>query len=319
MRLGTFYAGRALRLGAKLEDMIVDLNLALAGQLARQGERRPYALAAALLPAEMLDFLESGPRALAEAAKVLARVGEQLRAGEPVQGPDGEPVVYKEADVRLAAPVPRPGKTICVAHNFYDMLAETGMKPPSEPRIFGKYANAITGPFDPVVHPRMSQALGYEAELAFIVGTRCKHVPEAKAYEVIAGYTAFNDVSASDLTKKDIQNLRGKSFDTFAPMGPYLVTRDEVPDPHNLAIKLTVNDRVLQDSSTRQMVYNVPQLLAFCSEVFTLEPGDVVATGCPGGLAKDRKPPTFMKPGDLMVTIIEGVGTLRNRIVAEEA
>jgi 2-keto-4-pentenoate hydratase/2-oxohepta-3-ene-1,7-dioic acid hydratase in catechol pathway len=164
----------------------------------------------------------------------------------------------------------------------------------------------------------MSQALGYEAELAFVIGKRCKHVPESRAYEVIAGYMAFNDVSASDLTKKDIQNLRGKSFDTFAPMGPYLVTKDEVPDPHALGVRLTVNDRVLQDSNTSQLVYNIPQLVSFCSQVFTLEPGDVVATGCPGGLAKDRRPNTFMKPGDLMITEIEGVGIMKNSIVAEE-
>lgn len=318
MRFATFYAGRVSRLGAKLDDKIVDLNMALAGRLARDGEPRPYALADVLIPSEMVLFLESGDRAMKDAATVLAEVREWLLAGAEVVGPRGEQVVCAEAEVKLGPPILRPAKLICAAHNYHDMLAETGIQPPSEPRIFGKYANAVTGPFDPVIHPRMTQALGYEAELAFVVGKRCKHVPEAQAYDVIAGYMAFNDVSASDLTKKDGQNLRGKSFDTFAPMGPYLVTKDEVPDPHNLGVKLTVNDRVLQNSNTNQLVYNIPQLVAFCSQVFTLEPGDVVATGCPGGLAKDRNPHTYMKPGDLMITEIEGVGTLKNPITAEE-
>jgi len=163
----------------------------------------------------------------------------------------------------------------------------------------------------------MTICLGYEAELAFVVGRRCKHVPEDKAYDYIAGYMAFNDVSASDLTKSDVQNLRGKSFDAFAPMGPFLLTTDELPDPHNLSVKLKVNGKVLQESNTKQLVHNVPQLMAFCSQIFTLEPGDVVATGTPGGLAKDRNPATYMNPGDVMETEIEKLGVLRNPITKE--
>jgi 2-keto-4-pentenoate hydratase/2-oxohepta-3-ene-1,7-dioic acid hydratase in catechol pathway len=139
----------------------------------------------------------------------------------------------------------------------------------------------------------------------------------SKAYEYIAGYMTFNDISASDLTKRDVQNLRGKSFDTFAPMGPFLLTSDELPDPHNLEVSLKVNGNVLQKSNTNQLVHNVPRLLAFCSEVFTLEAGDIVATGTPGGLAKDRTPPTYMQPGDIMETEVEGLGIMRNTIRAE--
>lgn len=318
MRLVTFFAGRSSRVGAKLDEKIVDLNMALAGQLDLEAETRPYAMADVLLPPEMTVFLESGPRAMKDAVAVLSWMRERLQMGHEVRGPAGEQAVYLEADVKIGSPVLRPAKVICVAHNYYDMLAETGMQPPSEPRIFSKWANTITGPYDPVVYPRMTKALGYEAELAVVIGKRCKYVPLDQAYDVIAGYAAFNDVSASDLTKKDIQNTRGKGFDTFAPMGPYLVTKDEVPDPHRLAVKLTVNDRILQDSNTNQMVYSIPQLVSFCSEIFTLEPGDVIATGCPGGLAKDRKPPTFMQVGDMMITEIEGIGTMRNLIVAEE-
>ena len=190
------------------------------------------------------------------------------------------------------------------------------MEPHEEPRLFAKFANAVAGYDQEIVRPAMSQALGYEAELAFVIGKRCKHIPEARAYEHIAGYMAFNDVSASDLTKRDVQNLRGKSFDTFAPMGPYLLTTDELPDPHNLSVRLKVNGRILQESNTDQLVHSVPQLLSFCSKVFTLEPGDVVATGTSGGLAKDRTPPTYMEPGDIMETEIEDLGIMRNPITA---
>jgi acylpyruvate hydrolase len=220
-------------------------------------------------------------------------------------------------DVKLLAPILKPQKIICVAHNYHDFLEELGMKPHPEPRIFAKFANAVTGYDQPIARPPMSKALGYEAELAFVIGKRCKHVPEEKAYEHIAGYMAFNDVSASDLTQKDVQNLRGKSFDGFAPMGPYLLTPDEMPDPHNIGVFLRVNGNVLQESNTNQLVYNVPQLVAFCSAVFTLEPGDVVATGTPGGLAKDRDPHTYMEPGDVMETEIEGLGIMKNSIVEE--
>ncbi len=204
-----------------------------------------------------------------------------------------------------------------MAHNYHDFLEELGMKPHPEPRIFAKFANAVASYDDPIPRPAMTQALGYEAELAFVIGKPCKHVSEAEAYDYIAGYMGLNDVSASDLTKRDGQNLRGKSFDAFAPMGPYLLTTDELPDPHNLDVELRVNGRVLQKSNTNQLVYNVPQLVAFCSQVFSLEPGDVVATGTPGGLAKDRKPTTFMNPGDIMETEIEKLGVLRNPITAE--
>ena len=163
----------------------------------------------------------------------------------------------------------------------------------------------------------MSQALGYEVELAFVVGKPAKNVSEEDAYDYIAGYMTFNDVSASDLTKKDVQNLRGKSFDTVAPMGPYLLTKDELPDPHNLHVELRVNGKVLQTSNTKLLVHNVPQLLSFCSRVFSLLPGDIVATGTPGGLAKDRKPTTYMNPGDIMETEVEKLGVIRSPIHAE--
>ena len=316
MKLVMFQTVGDPRLGQLVDDQVVDLNLAYEAMLAAEGDGSARAKAAALVPTETARFLAGGEEAQKAAAEAVAWLDSRKAAAPAVRG---MPLVQPLADVRLLAPVLKPEKIICVAHNYHDFLQELGMRPHPEPRLFAKFANAVTGYDQPIARPAMSKALGYEAELAFVIGKRCKHVPEDRAYAYIGGYMAFNDISASDLTQKDIQNLRGKSFDGFAPMGPYLLTTDELPDPHNLAVHLRVNGNVLQQSNTKQLVHNVPQLVAFCSAVFTLEPGDVVATGTPGGLAKDRKPTTYMEPGDVMETEIEHLGVLRNPIIEEKA
>lgn len=314
MKLVMFQGYGGPRLGSLEGEKVVDLNLAYEAMLTEAGDLRAQQKADAVVPPDSRAFLAGGDDSLdaAERARQWAseRPSEQLR---------NLPVAWPAADVKLLPPILRPEKIICVAHNYHDFLRELGMEPHPEPRIFSKFANSVAAWDDPVIRPRMTEALGYEAELAFVIGRRCKNVPERDAYSCIAGYMTANDVSASDLTKKDVQNTRGKGFDTFAVFGPYLLTRDELPDPHGLAVRLQVNDRVLQESNTRELVHNVPQLLTFCSQIFTLEPGDVVMTGTPGGLAKDRTPPTYMQPGDLMETEIEQLGVARNRIVQEGA
>jgi len=302
------------RLGCLQDDQVVDLNLAYEAMLAEKKDQRARLKASLAVPAETIRFLEGGQDSIHNAQTALSWVRSQ-----PLQPPTlrGLDIIQPAESVQLLAPVMKPSKIICIAHNYKDFCEELGIKPHVEPRIFAKFANAVAACNDDIIRPAMSSALGYEVELAFVVGSRCKHVPESRAYEYIAGYMTFNDISASDLTKRDVQNLRGKSFDTFAPMGPFLLTSDELPDPHNLAVSLKVNGKVLQKSNTNQLVHNVPQLLAFCSEVFTLEAGDVVATGTPGGLAKDRTPPTYMEPGDIMETEVEGLGAMRNTIRAE--
>ena len=302
------------RLGCLVGDQVIDLNLGYEAMLTATRVLRARARAELMIPPETIAFLEGGDESLQAARETIHWIGAGKKKGLSVRN---IPVVLPREQVKLLAPVLKPSKIICVAHNYHDFLKELGMKPHAEPRIFAKFANAVASYEDPIPRPAMTQALGYEAELAFVIGKPCKHVPEAEAYDCIAGYMGLNDVSASDLTKRDGQNLRGKSFDAFAPMGPYLLTTDELPDPHNLDVELRVNGRVLQKSNTNQLVYNVPQLVAFCSQVFSLEPGDVVATGTPGGLAKDRKPTTFMNPGDIMETEIEKLGVLRNPITAE--
>jgi len=302
------------RLGCLTGDQVIDLNSAYEAMLTANRVLRARARADLMIPSETIAFLEGGDESMQAARETVDWIGAADNSRLTVRN---MPVVLPQTQVKLLAPVLKPSKIICVAHNYHDFLEELGMKPHPEPRIFAKFANAVASYEDPIPRPAMTQALGYEAELAFVIGKACKHVAEAEAYDYIAGYMGLNDVSASDLTKRDGQNLRGKSFDAFAPMGPYLLTTDELPDPHNLDVELRVNGRVLQKSNTNQLVYNVPQLVAFCSQVFSLEPGDIVATGTPGGLAKDRNPTTYMNPGDIMETEIEKLGVLRNPITAE--
>lgn len=313
MKLVMFQEKGDPRLGCLENDQVTDLNLAFEAMLISKEATRPREKAALLVPPETIEFLNGGEESFQAATEAIQWVGGQPK-GLTIRN---SPVALNLEQVKLLAPVLKPEKIICVAHNYHDFLEELGMKPHPEPRIFAKFANAVAAYDDPIPRPAMTGALGYEAELAFVIGKPCKHISEADAYDYIAGYMGLNDVSASDLTMRDGQNLRGKSFDAFAPMGPFLLTKEEMPDPHILDVELRVNGRVLQKSNTNQLVYNVPQLLSFCSKVFSLRPGDVVATGTPGGLAKDRKPPTFMNPGDVMETEIEKLGLLKNPITSE--
>ncbi len=309
------YAERDYRLGAMTGgERIVDLNAAYENLLASRGEPRFAALAAAIVPGDSVAFLAGGRRSWQEAAEALDHVKDSSCADI---GACGRRFVFERSEVKLGAPVRNPLRIICLSHNYHDFIRETGVPLPPAPRIFSKYNNALCGPDDPIIYPRTSKALGYEAELAFVIGKKGRRVPRERALEYIGGYMIFNDVSASDLTELDKQVLRGKTFDNFAPCGPYLLSADEVSDPGNLDLKLWVNDRLLQSSNTRELVYDVPMLVSFLSEIFTLEPGDIVATGTPGGLAKFRNPTTFMTVGDVCTIEIEKLGRLTNRIVAE--
>jgi len=214
------------------------------------------------------------------------------------------------------APVPRPGKLICIGLNYRDHAAESNMPIPKQPVVFSKFATAVIAPGEPVVLPDTSSQVDYEAELAVVIGRRGKKVSAARALDYVLGYTCFNDISARDFQFADGQWQRGKSCDSFAPMGPTLVTADEVPDPHQLPIKLLLNGKTMQDSNTDQFIFGVPELIEFLSQTITLEPGDVIATGTPSGVGFARKPPVFLQPGDEMVVDIEGVGKLNTPVVA---
>ena len=219
--------------------------------------------------------------------------------------------------VRLLAPVPRPGKVVCIGLNYRDHARESGMAIPERPVVFSKFTTSVIGPERPVVVPAISAQVDYEAELAVVIGRWARRVPKESALEYVLGYTNFNDVSARDLQFADQQWQRGKSCDTFGPMGPYLVTADEVKDPHRLGIRLRLNGQTMQDSNTDQLIFGVGELVAFLSESITLEPGDVIATGTPPGVGFARKPPVFLKPGDVMEVEVEGLGVLRNPVSGE--
>jgi 2-keto-4-pentenoate hydratase/2-oxohepta-3-ene-1,7-dioic acid hydratase in catechol pathway len=253
-------------------------------------------------PSGVRELLEQGPSALKAAAEA-AR--------------DPKAVKHPAAGTRLLAPIPDPHKIVCIGLNYKDHAAEGGVPIPREPVLFSKYATALIGNGENIVLPAVSKKVDYEAELVIVVGKRGRHLQAASAAEYAAGYTIGHDVSARDwqLEKDGKQWMVGKTFDTFAPCGPQLVTADEVPNPHALPIRLRLNGATMQNSNTQQMIFNVGYLLAYLSQVFTLEPGDLIYTGTPPGVGFARKPPVFLKGGDVVEVEIEGLGTLRNPVV----
>ena len=291
MHLVTFVHDGSTRIGALQtrdgQEVVVDLSRA-----------------APRLPNDMVGFLAGGAEARALAARAL---------DDPPSN-----ALLDRAAVRLLAPIPRPGKIICIGLNYRDHAAESNAQLPQYPVVFAKYANTVIGPGDAIVLPRVTEQVDYEGELGVVIGARVRDVPEADALSCVAGYLPVNDVSARDYQMRTSQWTMGKTFDTFAPMGPALVTADEIADPHNLDLRVTIGDEVLQDSNTRHLIFTIPQLIADLTSVMTLEPGDVIATGTPEGVGHRRNPPLWMKPGDVLEVEISGIGTLRNRVVDEK-
>jgi 2,4-didehydro-3-deoxy-L-rhamnonate hydrolase len=220
------------------------------------------------------------------------------------------------AEVRLLAPVPRPGKIVCVGLNYRDHAKETGAAIPDEPVLFSKFANSVVGPGADVVVPQGAGKIDYEAELAVVIGRRASRVAAAGALGHVAGYACANDVSARSLQFLSGQWLLGKAIDTFLPLGPFLVTADEVPDPQALGIRCLVNDELRQDSNTGEMVFGVAELIAYASRTITLEPGDLLVTGTPSGVGMATDPPRYLRDGDRMRVEIDGLGQLDNTVRA---
>ena len=225
-------------------------------------------------------------------------------------------LLIEHSRARLLAPVPRPGKLIAIGLNYRDHAAESNMPIPERPVVFSKFTTSVIAPNESIVLPPTSRQVDYEAELAVVMGRRAKNVSRDRALDYVLGYTIINDVSARDFQFVDGQWQRGKSCDTFAPVGEAIVTTDEVPDPHKLSIKLRLNGQTMQDSNTDQLIFGVPELVAFLSETITLEPGDVIATGTPPGVGFARKPPVFLKHGDVVEVEIERLGVLRSPVSA---
>jgi 2-keto-4-pentenoate hydratase/2-oxohepta-3-ene-1,7-dioic acid hydratase in catechol pathway len=229
-------------------------------------------------------------------------------------------VSFDPARVRLLPPVPDPRKIICIGLNYRDHAAESGVPAPPEPVLFSKYPTSLIGHLDRIVLPRVSQEVDYEAELVVVIGRGGRHISKEHAWAHVGGYTVGHDVSARDwqLNKPAKQWMAGKTFDTFAPTGPELVTPEEVPDPHNLGIRLRLNGQTMQDSNTKQLIFGIDELIAYLSQIVTLEPGDLIFTGTPPGVGMARKPPVWLKPGDVVEVEIDHLGTLRNSVVADD-
>ena len=224
---------------------------------------------------------------------------------------------YALKDIKLLAPVPRPPKLICIGLNYLDHAKETKQQVPKVPTVFNKFTNVVIGPDQPIVLPNASKAPDYEAEMAVVIGPGGRNISADRAMEHVFGYTILNDVSARDIQNATSQWLLGKTCDTFAPMGPWIVTADEIADPHALDIWLEIGGERLQNSNTRELIFKIPRLIEYISSVVTLESGDVIATGTPGGIGFTRNPQRLLKPGDEVTIHVEGIGELRNPVVAE--
>jgi 2-keto-4-pentenoate hydratase/2-oxohepta-3-ene-1,7-dioic acid hydratase in catechol pathway len=284
MKLATFTSEGRTRVGVVRGDAIADL----------------WELAPSL-PTEMTALLGAGPSALA-AAREVAASARNLR---PL------------AQVTLLAPLPRPGKVLAIGLNYADHIAESGLARPEHPTVFNKQSTCVTGPGAPVHLPRVSKALDYEGELAFVIGRRCRHVPRERAHEVIAGYCIMNDVSVRDFQLRTPTWTVGKSFDTHGPLGPWLTTGDDVGDPHALGLRTFVNGELRQNSNTKNLVFDCFTLVEHLTQAFTLEPGDVISTGTPGGVGMAMQPPQFLKAGDRVRIEIDTLGVLENHVIDE--
>jgi len=284
-----------IRLGLLSEGRIIDLNKA-------------YSLALKeYLPSDMISLLESGEAGLVKIKKMENWLKEERE--------DVQRITFDFNEVKIQAPIPRTRKNIiCLGLNYIDHANETGSPIPQNPVLFTKPPTAIIGMDDPIILPRCSEKIDYEVELAFIFGKRGKNINEEEAYDYIAGYTILVDVTARDLQRKHLQWFKGKSLDTFAPIGPYLVTKDEIPNPHNLELMMKINGNIMQKSNTKNMIFKIPTLIKIISMDMTVEPGDIVATGTPAGVGYTRKPPVYLKQGDVLEASIEGIGTLRNKV-----
>jgi 2,4-diketo-3-deoxy-L-fuconate hydrolase len=307
MRLYTIEHRGQRRVGAEHDKSLVDLQGAADALALAQGStgrlEKPFL-------SNMLNLIQAGEAGMQSALCAfrfaVERQNEVSRWTVPL------------SEVRVLAPIPRPGKILCSGINYLSHKEENpNAVLPESPFFFSKLPSVVIGPGAPIIHPKATKQMDYEVEFAVVIGKVMHHTPENEVMEKIAGYTILHDVSARDVQFKDNQITLGKNFDTFAPMGPCLVTADDLPDPGNVRLRTLLNGEVMQDGCTRDWLFPLPRLLSSLSQVMTLEPGDVVTTGTPAGIGAFRKPPVFLKPGDRVVLEVEKIGCLENSVVAE--
>ena len=315
MRLVTFAARGQTRLGVEAGEWIIDLNRA--GQLqAARGGARDAAWAAALLPPSINEFLARGDEAMElakDAADHLRSAFDDTRAVLRLQQ-DG--VVWLRKEIRLLPPVPAPPKILCVGRNYAEHAREGGNEPPELPIFFGRFPHSLLPPGEPFVLPAVSPQADFEGELAAVIGTGGSHIPESQALNHVCGYTIFNDISIRDFQRRTSQWMLGKNFDRSGALGPALVTREEVPDPQALTLTVDVSGERMQEAHTGAMIFSVAHLIAYVSQALTLEPGDLIATGTPSGVGGARKPPRWLRAGDMVRVSITRLGVLETPIVA---
>lgn len=315
MRFVSYIIGGETRLGIVHDGYCVDANLAYAALLRDEGKAHARAVADAVAPPDALAFIASGDEAVKAASAALSFVADI--------GPNSfiashERVVIPLADVELRPPVPRPGKVICVGRNFKAHAEEAGLELAEYPIMFPKFSSTLVGAGQPIVAPSVSHELDWEGELAVVIGKPCHRTPKNAAMSAVFGYTLFNDVTVRDYQFRSTQYTAGKNFDTSGPLGPYLVLPDELPDPHDVDLTTTVNEVVKQEGNTKDFLFDIPTMIEIISEWITLEPGDVIAMGTPAGVGFKRKPPEFLKPGDVVrVTGSGPLGSLENPVVGD--
>lgn len=311
MKLVTYSWKGHVALGALSNEQAVDLHRAYAAAVRHWGDEDELAVADLRVPGDLLGLLRGGEASMAAARRALKFVEEQGVANQ------GEGLCYPLAEVEFLAPIQRPGKVVCVGLNYRSHLAEIGEPAPEYPILFHKAATSLVGHRQAIVLPRISRQVDYEGELAVVIGRRGKYISEQEALSYVAGYACANDVSAHDLEFRTSQWTSGKMLDTFCPLGPVLLTQDEVPDPGLLRLKTMLNGQTVQEACTSDMVFPVPYLISYISSLATLEPGDLILTGTPAGIGCNQKPQVFLQPGDHVSVQIDGIGTLINFAVAE--
>ncbi|MFW9916812.1 MAG: fumarylacetoacetate hydrolase family protein [Candidatus Thorarchaeota archaeon] len=291
LKLGHFKTGKGIRVGLAKEKEVLDLW----EMAAQEGTENIFPTMEGLLSKDGPSF---------GMTKELVSKASPIAAQEPVQ---------------VLAPLLQPSKIICLGKNYFGHVKETKASVPANPILFPKFSTSIIANEEAIILPEFSQAVDYEIELAVIIGKKARKIPPGDVFSYIAGYTIANDITARDIQRGDGQWTRGKSLDTFLPLGPFLVTTDEITDPQNLKMRLQLNSEVMQEGSTADMIFPIPEIISFISEGITLLPGDIILTGTPPGVGFAREPPVFLKPGDRLELEIEGLGRLSNLVVQQKS